>query len=43
MDEIKTTRNLKYSLSLVLPDPHLGSGKYPTLENEEKTELIRIN
>jgi hypothetical protein len=43
MDEIKTTKNLEFNFSLDLPNTYFGSGKYPKLENEQKTELIRIN
>jgi hypothetical protein len=31
MDEIKTTRNIKFNFSQALPDTHFSSGKYQTL------------
>ena len=36
MDEIKTTRNIKFNFSLVLPDTHFSSGKYQTLAKNWK-------
>ena len=40
MDEIKTTRNIKFNFSLVLPNPNFGPGKYPTLAKHQR---MRIN
>jgi hypothetical protein len=37
MDEIKATINIKFNFLLVLPNPHFGAGKYPTLAKHRKT------
>jgi hypothetical protein len=43
VDENKTTGDIELNFWLDLPETYFGPGKYPTLQDEQKIDLIRIN